>query len=361
MKKLPKKSLVVDISNILFRVSAVQKNSPYSRDASLDELVGLCMHISLYSIFKWYNKFKPDFVVFAFEGGNIWRKDYTTTENVRRAYKGNRVIDPEMKHYYQLIEAFRETISAHTSVCCLCIGTMEADDAIAAYCQLYARPDHDIYIISGDRDFTQLLSLPGVKLVNPDNGKLRNQPGDKDYEPDLDYWIFKKCIRGDGGDNVPSAYPKVRETRIRKAYENQYERVNFMNEVWVEKKFITDDQGNQLLDAEGKLLVEEVKHRVGDLYEQNIVLMDLYKQPADQRLILEEGVKMQVENINNYSHFHFLRFLGEFRLQKVSEEAIRFVDMLANNQRFLKDEKKPEVKKVLVEEPMKKTTNLLDF
>jgi hypothetical protein len=237
---------------------------------------------------------------------------------------------------------------------------MEADDAIAAYCQLYARHDHDIYIISGDRDFTQLLSLPGVKLVNPDNGKLRNQPGDKDYEPDLDYWIFKKCIRGDGGDNVPSAYPKVRETRIRKAYENQYERVNFMNEVWVEKKPLLDDQGNQLFDAEGKPLAVEIKHRVGDLYEHNIVLMDLYKQPADQRMILEEGVKMQVENINNYSHFHFLRFLGEFRLQKVSEEAIRFVDMLANNQRFLKDEKKPEAKKI-VEEPVKKTNNLLDF
>jgi len=303
---------------------------------------------------KWFNKFKPDFVVFAFEGGNNWRKTYTAVEKARRAYKGNRVVDPEMKHYYKLIEAFRETISAHTSICCLCIDTMEADDAIAAYCQLYSSDDHEIFIISGDKDFTQLLKLPKVRLVNPDNGKYRNTPGDKDYEADLDYWLFKKCVRGDGGDNVPSAFPRVRETRIKKAYNEAYEKVNFMNESWTEIVFDYDDQGN-IIDKH-----EEI-HRVGDLFEQNIILMDLWKQPAEQRLILEEGVKMQVETIGTYSHFHFLRFLREFELNRVSEDAMKFIDMFTNNQRFLKGEK-PEAKPTqqLKEVPAPKN-NLLDF
>jgi len=357
MKKLPKKSMVVDVSNILFRVAAVQKNTPYARDATTEELVGLCMHIALYSVFRWYNKFHPDFVVFAFEGGNNWRKAYTATEKTRRAYKGNRVVDPEMKHYYQLIDAFRETISAHTSICCLCIDTLEADDAIAAYCQLYARSDHEIFIISGDKDFTQLLKLPGVKLINPDNGKARNQPSDKDYEADLDYWLFKKCVRGDGGDNVPSAFPRVRETRIKKAYEDAYERANFMNEVWVEK-VIDYDENDKPVGT------HDVTHRVGDLFEQNLILMDLWKQPADQRLILEEGVKLQVETLGTYSHFHFLRFLNEYQLNKVSEEAMKFVAMFANNQRWLRGEKVEEKSKQVLREvepkPQQKN-NLLDF
>lgn len=331
MKKLPKTSLVIDISNILFRVSAVQKNGPYSRDATPEELVGLCMHISLYSIMKYYNKYNPDFIVFAFEGGNNWRKSFTKVKKSRQGYKANRVIDPGMKHFYTLIDKFRETISAHTSICCLCVETMEADDSIAAYCQLYASDEHKIFIVSGDKDFTQLLSLPNVKLVNPDSGKFRNTPGDKDYEADLDYWIFKKCIRGDGGDNVPSAFPRVRETKIKKAFENDYDRLNFMNETWTEVVF---DQ-----DMTGQEVQRDVVHRVGDLFEENIILMDLYKQPAEQRLILEEGVKMQVADLGKYSHFHFLRFLREFDLQKVSEDAMKFVDMFANNQKFLREDK----------------------
>lgn len=360
--KIPKHTLVYDISNILFRVSAVQKLSPYAKDCSPEDLVGLCMHVSLQSIMKWYTKFRPEFVVFAFEGGNNWRKKYTADEKTRKSYKANRVVDPEMKHYYTLLESFMNTMSKHTSVCCLCIDTMEADDAIAAYCQLYASPDHEINIISGDRDFTQLLKLPNVHLINPDNGKPRNTPEDKKYEPDLDYWMFLKCIRGDGGDNVPSAYPRVRETRIKKAYADQYERVNFMNEVWIEVQIVHDEQGMPVIGADGKIITIEIPHRVGDLYEQNIILMDLWKQPAEQRLILEEGVKMQVESLGNYSHFHFLRFLGQFNLQRVQEDAMRFVEMFANNQRFLKGEQVlPKSAKPLIEKVESKPQSLLTF
>jgi 5'-3' exonuclease len=358
MKKLPKKTLLFDISNILFRVSAMQKYNNQVKDCTPEELVGLCMHISLQSIMRWYVKFKPEFVVFAFEGGKNWRKDYTSSRKSRQVYKANRVVDPEMKHYYSLLEAFMTVISKHTSICCLCIETMEADDAIAAYCQLYASDEHEIDIISGDKDFTQLLKLPGVKLINPDNGKQRNQPGDKEHEEDLDYWIFKKCIRGDGGDNVPSAYPKVRETRIKKAYEDQYELVNFMNEVWVEKIFEKDEQGNKL-DDQGLPVMVERQHRVGDLYEENIILMDLFKQPAEQRMILEEGVKLQVDQLGTYSHFHFLRFLGEYKLQRVSEEAMKFVDLFTLNQRFLKGEKVIQAPaKVLIEDKPTETSLL---
>jgi 5'-3' exonuclease len=317
MKPTPKRSLVVDISNILFRVAAMQKHSnPFNKDLSGEELVGLCMHISLQSIFKWYNKYNPDFLVFAFEGGSNWRKEFTAVNQVRRAYKANRVYDPDMAHFYKLIEDFYTTMNAHTSICCLKVDRMEADDEIAAYTQLYASPEHEIIILSGDKDFTELLKLPEVKLVDPDSGKPRNQPGDKNYQEDLEYWFFLKCVRGDAGDNVMSAFPRVRETKIKKAYSNQYDRLNFMNEVWREKRF--NDDGTDF----------DVVHRVGDLFEQNIVLMSLFEQPKDIRESLEAGVKDQVENIRSYSHFHFLRFCESFNLTRVREDAMKFVDIL---------------------------------
>jgi len=313
----PKRTLLCDISSILFRVAAVQKNTnPRNKDLSGEDLVGLCMHISLHSIFKWYEKFKPDYVVFAFEGQNNWRKTFTANANSRLAYKGNRVRDPEMKHFYTLMESFYETMKTHTSICCLKVDTMEADDSIAGYCQLNAADDgNEIYIISGDKDFIQLMKLPGVFLIDPDTGKQRNLPGDKHYEEDLDYWLFLKCVRGDMGDYVPPAYPRVRETRVKKAYENQYERLNFMNEVWRD-----DDK----------------VFRVGDLFLENVKLLSLFDQPPEIREKLIERVKAQSTELGKYSHFHFIRFCADFKLVRVQENAKKFADMFANNQRFLK-------------------------
>lgn len=326
------KVLVYDVSNILYRVAAVQKHkSPYGPDAEPEDLVGLCMHISLQSIYKWFVKFKPDFVVFAFEGGSNWRKLYTAQHNIRRQYKANRVIDPEMKHFYQLVDSFRETMTNHTSICCLTVPGTEGDDAIAAYCQINAHADNDILIVSGDRDFIQLTKLPNVRLIDPDKGTLRNQPGDKHYTEDIDYWLFLKCVRGDAGDNVPSAYPKVRETRIKEAYEDPFKRVNFLNETW------QDEHG--------------VIHRVGDLFAHNEVLMNLEKQPDDIRADLLTQVDAQTKKLGHYSHFHFLRFLGKFKLKRVGEEANKFVSLFTNNQRFLSGEKRPSSASEIVTEP----------
>lgn len=335
MQKMPSRTLIFDVSNILFRVASVQKHSnPYARDVAPEDLVGLCMHISIQSIYRWYQKYRPDFVVFAFEGSNNWRKTYTAEVKARKAYKGNRVVDPEMDHYYELITSFRDTMKSHTSICCLKIDQMEADDSIAGFCQLYASDQHEIFIVSGDRDFTQLLKLPGVKLVDPANGKLRNQSKDKDYVEDLDYWLFLKCVRGDMGDYVPSAFPKVRETRIRKAYESAYERANFMNETWVEKLVE--------MQEDGSIKEESIQHRVGDLYNQNVLLLSLFDQPADIRTKLLDGVKEQVADLGHYSHFHFLRFLEQYKLNKLRDEAMKYVELFANNQRFLKGEKAPQ-------------------
>ena len=157
------RTLIYDISNILFRVAAVQKHqNSYARDSTPEDLVGLCFHISLYSIYKWYFKYRPDFVVFAFEGKDNWRKKYTLEARSRKAYKGNRVPDPAMAHFYELMDSFRTTMTNHTSICCLTIDTMEADDAIAGYCQLHATPDSEILIVSGDKDFVQLTRLPEI-------------------------------------------------------------------------------------------------------------------------------------------------------------------------------------------------------
>lgn len=305
-------TLIYDISSIVHRVAKAQKRRP---EDSLhpEDLAGLTMHISLMSINKWFQKYQPQRVVFAFEGANNWRKLWSKTNTRReKEYKSNRVYDPAFSYIYKLMDDFKQVMKAHTSVICLEVPGMEADDAIAAYCQEFATSDHQVYVVSGDKDFVQLTKNPNVKVVNPENGKFRNQPGDKDYEPDLDYWLFLKCVRGDGTDYVHSAYPKVRETKIRKAYESEYDRVNFMNEKW------TDDK--------------QVEHRVGDLFEENRVLVDLTMQPPELREYLLATIREQVKSQGKYAHFFFLGFCNRFKLRRVAEEARRFIDIFSRNQ-----------------------------
>jgi hypothetical protein len=313
----PKRSIVYDISNIAFEVAVTHLTHDKSLEKDPQMLGGISMHTLLLRIHKYFRMLNPDQVVFAFEGGNNWRKAWTKSDKSvsGKVYKSNRVSEPTMLFYYNMLQAFIEVCTQHTSVICLNVPTMEADDCIAAYCQQNASPEHEVIVISGDKDFVQLLRNPHVKLLNQREAKYRNQPGDKFYYDDLEYFIFEKCVRGDKGDWVFPAYPRVRETKIRKAYEDAYARVNFMNETWEEK----------LADGTKKV------HRVGDLFEENKILVDLLCQPDDLKKILHDGVAEQAKNHGKYSDFHFLKFLGQYKLKKISEEVHKFQDVFVRN------------------------------
>jgi hypothetical protein len=330
-------SMVFDISSILYRVAAVQKAKNYD-NLPAEDLVGLCMHVSLQSIKRWYEKYHPDKVIFAFDSANNWRKKYTAARSVTipKQYKENRVVDPTMAHLYKLLGEFYETMKAHTSISCIKVETLEADDIIAGYAQKFASPDHTVLILSSDKDFIQLLKNPNVKLINPEDGKLRNQPGDKHYEENLDYWLFVKCVRGDAGDNVHSAFPKVRETKIKAAFDDEFARTNFMNEQWGD---YSEEEAKILVENKLFNTVDEVlalkKYRVGDLFEQNKTLMSLFDQPAEIRSLLFSEIEKQLSTTSTYNHFHFLTFCGKYKLEKVADDAAKFLSLFSCNQTTL--------------------------
>ena len=307
------KHLIIDATNILFRVAAVQKDKVFD---SFD-LAGMCLHVALYSANKLFKQYKPDRVVFAFEGGNNWRKEYTVNAISGVGYKAQRVQDKSMEHLFDLIKDFKDVMSNYTSNIVLAIPGLEGDDAIAGYVQKYSSENDTMYIVSADRDFIQLLKYPNTFLVDPSTGNFRNQPGDKDYCEDLDYFIFLKCVRGDAGDNVPSAFPRVRESKIKAAYADKYQRENFMNTIW-EKP---------CLDEFGIPIKKEM--RVGDLFEENALLMDLSKQPADIRQYMMEEIENQVDNSGKYNNFRMIQFLGKHQLNQILNKLNDFIPMLS--------------------------------
>jgi len=294
--------VVVDVPNIFWRTVSAHSGQ-YSGNS--EEKAGLALHSCLVTLHKYYKKLQPDQLAVVFEGNNNWRKSYTSSENCvsKLGYKANRIKDPSMAHLFDVLNDFKTLAENHTSIVCLQNNLVEGDDLIGGFVQYY--PGDKITILSGDKDFTQLLKHENVTLLNPD----------KDVERTCDdplFFMFEKCIRGDGGDNVRSSYPNVRKKRLEKAWSDPYEMTLLMNETWTKYNPQTD---------------ENETFKVKDLFEENKLLMDLEAQPENIKLTIRDTIENAVNNVGKFNLFAFNKFLGQHDLKAIGKNSKQFVNM----------------------------------
>ncbi|QDJ96495.1 RnaseH [Xanthomonas phage Xoo-sp13] len=308
------RKLIIDVSNILYRTFF-----PHIKE-SLDVNVGMCHHIALSTINKYYNKYKPDDLILAFDDYS-WRKAYTKdidTCVTYKPYKGTRrkgmsasdraKMEKFDSHISEFVELFREK----TRVLVLKAKYLEADDLIAGYIQ--ANPEDEHYLISADKDFMQLLVRNNLHLVDPTSDKERTLT---EYNDDPDYFMYVKCIRGDDGDNVMSSYPRLRETKIAASYRDALLRTNIMQHEF--KVLINDDDG---VPIEKKFVTQEV-------FDENILLMDLTAQPDFIRTLIDKTINEALESRGKFNYMEFLRFCGKYELNNIRSNIDAFVPMLS--------------------------------
>jgi hypothetical protein len=207
------------------------------------------------------------------------------------------------KHH---VKDFEQLITDHTSVVTLAKDRLEADDLIAGIAQTYGNEDNEVVIISADSDLLQLVRYKNVSVISPITDKPQSLA---DYNGDPLYYLFQKEIRGDSSDNVASAFPRVRSTRIKAAYDDEYERVKLMKETW------TNENGTEFV--------------VEDLIKENELLIDLEKQPADIRILIDNTITEEMARKRQFSMFHMLRFAGKYKLKKIQESIDNYVHMLS--------------------------------
>jgi 5'-3' exonuclease len=313
----------------------------------IDSMIGMALHMILYSMKKEYNKWGGTHTVFYMEGRS-WRKD------VYPAYKANRKVafaqqtQTEQENHSILVEAFDDLalyLSQKTNITVLKNPKAEADDMISIFIE--AHPDDKHVLISSDSDFFQLLRHPNVMLYDPikdiqirrdgifdddgkrlsftigSNAKIKVGKPDPDFVCEdqwYEYALFLKCIRGDSVDNIFSAYPGVREKGtkdkigIREAYGDKskgYDWNNFMLQKWV-------DHNN-------------AEHRVKEQYERNRSLIDLSLIPAD---IKEESLAIIATELGRKNipaveiGFGFMKFCGKWDLKKIGNNSTDFMPMM---------------------------------
>lgn len=295
--------LVLDTSNLLYRTFYAHK------DEDSSTLTGLAMHSAFTTMNKYYKKFRPDTIVMAYDRKN-WRKEYTLSDQCYsgKVYKGERRKDqtPAQKQKYaefmEHIAEFEHLMRTQSSVVCLAADGLEGDDGMAGWVQLH--PDATHTVVSGDKDAIQLLKLPNVRLYDPATGKER-------ICDDPEYYLFLKCFRGEPAstDNVQSAYPKLRETKIQEAFKDPFALTNLRQSTWTDK--------------DGRVM------EVGKLLDENRLLIDLECQPPHIRQLIEDTIEEAATNRGKFNYFNFMKFLGKYELKKLAQQLDQFANMLS--------------------------------
>lgn len=322
------KYALIDTANTFFRARHIA-----SRNSNAFEKIGMALHLSLASVNQIYKKFGIDHTVFALEGRSF-RKDVYKPYKANRAVANQAMTEAEAEEnelFWDTYEKFTTYLKEKTNVSVIRHENAEADDIIARFISLH--PNDQIYIISSDTDFYQLVSdrtfqYNGItnQLITPEgffDDKGRQVVDKKTKEPKLlgdpQFILFEKCMRGDATDNVFSAYPGVRtkgsknKVGLIEAYADRDKRGYHWNNLMLQRW--TDHEG--------------VEHRVKDDYERNRTLIDLNAQPQDIKDKVDETIRNSVRTTTTPQvGVHFMKFCGRYELTKISEQAEAYAKWL---------------------------------
>lgn len=312
--------LLVDFNNLAHRCKHVCRGD-------IDTKAGMALHITFNSLRKSWRQFNGTHVVFCLDSSS-WRK------LIYAPYKAHRAVQHELRSpreieddtvFFEIMNDFVDFVKERTNVTILSCKGLEADDVIAGWVD--AHPNDNHVILSGDSDFFQLIA-PNVKMYDgvknhtitleghfEDNGKdvidKKTKAPKKPIEPQWE--LFKKIMRGDASDGVFSAYPRVRETQLRAAFDDRegkgYAWNNLMLQTWEDH--------------------EEKEHRVLDDYYRNKELIDLRAQPEEIKGLMETTIQQAIQQpFKPQVGIWLLRFCDDYQLNRIGQQPESYASLL---------------------------------
>lgn len=194
--------LLVDGHNLLWRAAFGFPAAISSRDKTRDLTAPFGFFALLRVAIREEIPTAPEvLVVFDGQHGAVERQD--TDAN----YKANRVLDENALKPIRAIPQVQEALTAY-GLHWIEIDTAEADDVIATLVAASTRehPDRQVWVMSGDRDFYQLLTEqvrtlntamhPGKRQIGPAEVRAR-------YGVTPAQWPCFCALKGDTADNIP--------------------------------------------------------------------------------------------------------------------------------------------------------------
>lgn len=146
------------------------------------------------SFLKIIDEHQPEYVMVSFD-----RKEKTFRHEMDESYKANRPPTPDdliqqiepVKQFFQLIDIPEISLAGY-----------EADDVLGTFAEHF-KNEADVYIVSGDKDFAQMVQ-PHIYLLDPFKDSVLDEAGIKDkYGINASQFIDYLAIVGDTADNIP--------------------------------------------------------------------------------------------------------------------------------------------------------------
>jgi DNA polymerase-1 len=208
---------LLDTMAFIFRAyHAMQRSRPMSTRSGLPTAA---IYVFVNMIKKLRQDFAPRYFAAVFDlSGEVFRDERARTMGPLRkwnsktksfdevsyeGYKANRAAMPEdlrrqIPYIRRALEALRIPI--------LEAEGFEADDVIGTLAREAAEQEHEVFIVSGDKDMMQLVT-PAVKILNPQKDNLILDPAKVTETLGVppEKVVDVMALRGDAVDNIPGA------------------------------------------------------------------------------------------------------------------------------------------------------------
>jgi DNA polymerase-1 len=208
---------LLDTMAFIFRAyHAMQRSRPMSTRGGLPTAA---IYVFVNMIKKLRQDFAPQYFAAVFDlSGEVFRDERARTMGPLRkwngktqsfdevsyeGYKANRAAMPEdlrrqIPYIRRALEALRIPI--------LEAQGFEADDVIGTLARQAAEQEHEVFIVSGDKDMMQLVT-PQVKILNPQKDNLILDPAKVTETLGVppEKVVDVMALRGDSVDNIPGA------------------------------------------------------------------------------------------------------------------------------------------------------------
>lgn len=297
-----KKVLLIDLGHLAHRYLFVKH-----ADIKIAGF-GLLRHLLLcHGIFPYISQFKPDAVYIGVDNQKSWRKEQAAQYKANRVVAREKQSDIDWNGFYKFIEEFvtelQEVFPFYTPV----VPHLEADDIIGWLVRTLPQ-EYEKTIVTGDKDYIQLLKYRNTKLWSPNSKAYVKE------DPELSLKI--KIICGDKSDNIPGIRKGLGEKKALKLIESgeldnllkevdaegkatefarNYERNKKLIDMTCVPEMYTNQLRNQLLEynlADGKKLFRYfIDRNLKEMFDN----LEKYKQ---QLKPLVESSKLET---NNYS------------------------------------------------------------
>lgn len=143
----------------------------------------------------------------------IWRNKYSEEYKATRVYDDTFMGGP----FFKL--AYAELFPSIEGIELISNKTLEADDciALATKCIQELNEDANMYIITSDTDYLQLLK-PNIMIYTLKYKELKES---KTYHGDPDKYLFCKILMGDKSDNIKGVFDKCGPKMAEKCWDDE--------------------------------------------------------------------------------------------------------------------------------------------